>query len=258
MTGQELKERAEAQRRHGIQRKLAGLPAAISTRKSAVPTGFPALDRVLGIGGFPRGALTELFGPPSAGKTTLALQWVASVQEAGLSAAWIDADRAFDPAYAAALGVSLERLPLARPESAEQAIEMARRLALSGALDALVVDSVAALVPQLEIDSVVAGGPDLQSRTLSSGLRSLVRDVVKTDTAVLFLNQMRSRMSAASENGETTAGGPALKLYAAVRLVLTPAGMGAIRFRTLKNKAAAAFSGGLLRRGGGAGFVQNA
>lgn len=241
-----------------IQSKLAGLAGGVSQPKAPIPTGFPALDRALGVGGFPRAAVTELSGPPSIGKTTLALQWVAWLQEAGLSAAWIDADRTFDPVYAASLGVSLERLPLARPDSAEQALEMARRLALSQALDALVVDSAAALVPQFELDSIASVGPDLQSRTLSSGLRSLMRDVVKTDTAVLFVNQMRSRMIAAGDNAETTAGGPSLKLYAAVRVMLMPAGAGAIRFRTLKNKAATAFSEGLLRRVGGAGFDRNA
>ncbi len=201
--------------------------------------------------------MTELFGPPSCGKTTLALQWVAALQEAGLSAAWIDADHTFDAAYAAELGVSLERLPLARPESAEQAIEMARRLALSHAVDALVLDSAAALAPQMELDSGMTGGPDLLSRALASGLRSLARAIAKSDAAVLFLNQVRSRMSAGAEKNETSAGGPSLKLYAAVRIVLQPEGARGVRFRTLKNKAAAAFAEGILRRAESGGFAKS-
>ena len=245
---------AEQNRRRIIQNKVA---SRLLGSTAAIPTGFAALDQALGIGGFPRGAITELFGPPAIGKTTLALQWVAQAQESGQSAAWIDAEHTFDAAYAIALGVSLERLPLAKPETAEQAIEMARRLALSQAVDALVVDSAAALVPQAEMESGLAGGPDLQARVLASGLRSLARAVVKTDTAILFLNQLRSRMTPAGrESGETTAGGPALKLYAAVRLVLESGAGRTVCFRTLKNKAAGAFAEGVLRRAEGPGFAK--
>jgi recombination protein RecA len=178
------------------------------------------------------------------------------MQESGLVAAWIDADHTFDPAYAAALGVAIESTPVARPESAEQALEMAGRLALSGGVDAVVIDSAAALAPQLELDAAVTGGAGLHGRVLASGLKALARAVAKSDAAVLFLNQTRSRMDPLARGMETSAGGPSLKLYASVRLVLEPAGERTVRFRTLKNKAAAAFREGALRRGDAVGFAR--
>jgi recombination protein RecA len=252
----DARQRAEEHRRRVIRTKLARLEVSPQPAHPSIPTGFPALDKALGVGGFPRGAMTEMFGPPSSGKSTLALQWVAHLQADGLAAAWIDADFTFDPAYAAALGVAIERVPLAYPESAEQALEMARRLAQSGVVDAVVIDSAAALVPQFEMDTGVDGGPGLHGRVLASGLKSLARTVAKTDTAVLFLNQIRGRMDASAGEAETSAGGPALKLYAAVRVVLRPAGGRSIRFRTVKNKVAGAFREGALRFGEGLGFVK--
>jgi recombination protein RecA len=252
----DARQQAEEHRRRVIRAKVVRLENSLAPVREAIPTGFPALDEVLGIGGFPRGAMTELFGPSSSGKTTLALQWVAHLQASALEAAWIDADHTFDPAYAAALGVALERVPLARPESAEQALEMTRRLAMSGAVDAVIVDSVAALAPQLELDSAMTGSAGLHGRVLASGLKPLARAVAKSDTAVLFLNQTRSRMDPSAGGMETSAGGPALKLYAAVRLVLEPVDSRTVRFRTLKNKAAAAFREGVLRRGGPLGFAK--
>jgi recombination protein RecA len=252
----DARQQAEDHRRRVIRAKLIRLENAPPCVRAAISTGFPALDQALGVGGFPRGAITELFGSSSSGKTTLGLQWVAHLQASAMEAAWIDADHTFDPAYAAALGVVLERVPLARPESAEQALEMTRRLALSGAVDAVIVDSAAALAPQLEVDSGVTGSAGLHGRVLASGLKSLARAVSKSDTAVLFLNQTRSRMDPSAGEMETSAGGPSLKLHAAVRLVLEPVDGRTVRFRTLKNKAAAAFREGWLRHGGGLGFAK--
>jgi recombination protein RecA len=245
--------KAEEHRRRAIRGKLASLDPA--SRASAIPTGFCALDQALD-GGFPRRAISELFGPSSSGKTTLALQWVAHLQSQGLTAAWVDADHTFDPGYAAALGVALDGIPLARPDSTEQALEMVRRLVLSGAVDAVILDSAAALAPAVEQGVGLAGGAGLHSRVLASGLRSLAMALRKTDTAVLFLNQTRSRLQASAGELETSAGGPPLKLHAALRLVLEPLDGARIRFRTLKNKASGAFRDGLLRRADPLGFVR--
>ena len=250
----DARQQAEDHRRRAIGAKLARLDSAPGRVVPAIPTGFPALDRALG-GGFPRGAMSELFGPSSSGKTTLALQWVAHLQACGLAAAWIDADHTFDPAYAAALGVALDGLPLACPESAEQALEMARRLASSGAVDAVVIDSAAALTPRIELDAGVTGA-GLQSRVLASGLKSLARAMARCDAALLFLNQTRTRTNPSQGEAETSAGGPSLKLFAAVRLVLEPVDGHTVLFRTLKNKAAAAFREGALGRREAVGFAK--
>ena len=252
----DAKEQAEDFRRRAIEAKLAGMDDRPGPAAAAIPTGFPALDRSLGTGGLPRSAISEVFGPPSSGKTTLALQWVAHMQASGLVAAWIDADHTFDPAYAAALGVAIENLPVACPESAEQALEMAGRLVSSGAVDAVVVDSAAALAPRLEINSMVSPGEGLQSRVLASGLKALARAVRRSDAAVLFVNQTRHRMNPSEGEAETSAGGPPLKMYAVLRLVLEPVDERTVRFHTLKNKAAAAFQEGKLRRGDALGFAK--
>jgi len=252
----DARQQAEDHRRRVIGTKLARLEFARQHGKPAIATGFPALDEALGIGGFPRGAMTEVFGPSSIGKTTLALQWVAHLQGSAMAAAWIDADHTFDAAYAAALGVDLDQIPLMRPESAEEALEMTRQLVLSGALDAVVIDSAAALAPRFELEAGVDGGAGLHSRVLASGLKPLARAVTKSDTAILFLNQTRRRMDRPAGETETSAGGPPLKLYASVRLVLEPAGGRSVRFRTLKNKAAGAFRDGVLRLGKPLGFAK--
>jgi recombination protein RecA len=221
---------------------------------SVMPTGFASLDAALG-GGFPRGRILELFGPPSSGKTTLALQAVAHLQAAGLTAGWIDADHTLDPAYAGALGVSIERLVALQPAYAEEALEMARRLAASAAVDLLVVDSAAALVPRLELETGIGeSGLGLQARVLASGLRRLAAEAARSGAVTLFLNQMRGRSEAGGE--ETTAGGPSLKLYAAARIALQPAPGARVRFRILKNKAAASFASGELRWTGAKGFAE--
>jgi len=246
----------EQDRQRAIRLRLArmGPPPAVAV----IPTGFAALDAALGTGGFPRGRVVELFGASSTGKTTLALQVIAHSQSAGLTAAWIDAEHAFDPPYAATLGVSIDRLPVAKPESAEQALEILRQLAASQAVDLVVVDSAAALIPRLELETALGeSGAGLQSRVLASGLRSVAGIVARTGTVVVFLNQLRSRPEASREESETTAGGAALKLYAAVRISLERRAAGRVRFRVLKNKAAAAFGGGDLHYGPGPGFVKS-
>jgi recombination protein RecA len=222
----------------------------------SLPTGFAVLDRALGIGGLPRGRITEVFGPANSGKTALALQAIAHGQRLGSAAAWIDAEHSFDPGFASKLGVDLARLPVAEPASAEEALEMTRRLAASGAIDLVVVDSAAALVPQIELDSgMTAVTASLQSRVLGSELRRLVSVVRRTGVAILFLNQTRTRLETSAGELETSAGGPSLKLYAAVRVTLAATGK-RVRFRILKNELATPFTTGELEWRPGSGFVE--
>jgi recombination protein RecA len=238
---------SEEHRRRTIREKLARMSPAMPT---AISTGLRSLDEATG--GLPRGSIVELFGPSGSGKTSLALQAVAALQRAGGAAAWIDADRAFDPAFAALLGVAVEGLPVAQPESAEQAFEIARTLALSQAIDLIVVDSAAALTPEIELQTGIGkSGPGTQGRVLASGLRKLAASLRTSGTAALFLNQMR-----ASEDGATSAGGPPLKLFAAARISLRGLGNRRIRFRVLKNKTAESFREGDLLWENGAGFVE--
>ena len=252
----------EEERQRAIRLKLSQMESAPARRAghgpgTALSTGFAALDAALGMGGLPRGCLVELFGP-SCGKTTLALQVAAHLQKEGSTVAWIDSDHAFDPHYAVKLGVEIERLPVVEPESAEEALEIARRLALSGAVDLVVVDSAAALVPSLELEAGIGtSGPGLHSRVLASGLRRLAMAVKRAGASVLVLNQTRARPEPSGAESETTAGGPPLKLYAAVRIALGPAGERRVRFRVLKNKVAAAFAEGDLERNPGLGFAES-
>lgn len=222
-----------------------------------MPTGFAALDSALD-GGLPRSAIVELFGPSSSGKTTLALQIVAHAQKDGATAAWIDAEHAFEASYASSLGVQVGEMPLARPQSAEEALEIACRLAGSNAVDLLIVDSAAALVPRLELESAIGdSGEGLHSRVLASGLRKLAHIVAKSGTVVVFLNQTRSRKQASGSEDEASAGGPPLKLYAGVRLALDAQKGEQVGFRLLKNKAAAAFREGQLRRARSGEFAES-
>lgn len=231
----------EEQRQRAIRLRLA---RSEERRRGALPTGFAALDSALG-GGLPRGVIAEVFGPPSSGKTTLALRIVAQAQKTGATAAWIDAEHVFDAPYASTLGVKVGEMPLAQPESAEEALEIASKLADSGAVDLLIVDSAAALAPQLELQSGIGGsGAGLQTRVLASGLRRLARVAGRSGMVAVFLNQTRSRTGG---DEESSAGGPPLKLYASLRLAVEAAGE-RVGFRVLKNKGAAAFRQGDLTK----------
>ncbi|HEY7387871.1 MAG TPA: hypothetical protein VH640_05150 [Bryobacteraceae bacterium] len=237
-------------------------PLALPTGLAFLPTGFASLDKALGIGGLPRGRIVEIFGPASCGKTALALQIVANLQRHEGAAAWIDADHSFDAGFAAELGVEVSRLPVAAPDSTEAAGEMARRLTASGVLDLVVIDSAAALTPQVELDSdlgIAAGG--LYSRALGSVLRRLAATAARCEVCVLVINQTRIRPDREGQT-ETSAGGPPLKLYAAARIQLAANGR-RVKFRIVKNTFGAAFSTGILEwhpagsgSGAGPGFVE--
>jgi len=247
---------SEEHRQRTIRTKLAH--QQIDPNPAALPTGFPSLDSALGIGGLPRGGIVEIFGPSSSGRTTLALQIVAHLQHHGGTAAWIDAEFNFDPSVAAAAGIAVADLPVVPPESAEQALDIAATLAGSGAIDLLVVDSAAALVPRLELETGLGeSGHSLLARALVSGLGKLSRALKRTGASAIFLNQIRTRTSPAGESSETTAGGPALRLHAAARIWIYQVTRSGMRFRVLKNKAAGAFTEGELAWKSGAGFVES-
>ncbi len=185
----------------------------------AIPTGSLALDVALGIGGVPRGRITEIFGPESSGKTTLAQHIIAQAQHVGGVAAFIDVEHALDPAYAAKCGVDVDNLYISQPDTGEQALEIAEALVRSGAVDAVVIDSVAALVPRAEIEGEMGDAHiGLQARLMSQALRKLVGAIKRSNTAVIFTNQLRMKIGVLFGNPETTSGGRALKFYAAVRL----------------------------------------
>src|SRR5918998_540492 len=185
----------------------------------AIPTGCIALDLALGIGGVPRGRIVEIYGPESSGKTTLALHIVAEAQKLGGMAAIIDAEHALDPIYAGRLGIDLEQLLISQPDTGEQALEIAETLVRSGALDIVVIDSVAALVPKAEIEGDMGDSHvGLQARLMSQALRKLTGAINRSNTALIFTNQLREKIGVMFGNPETTPGGRALKFYASVRL----------------------------------------
>ncbi len=185
----------------------------------AIPTGSLALDLALGIGGIPRGRITEIYGPESSGKTTLCQHVIAQAQSAGGVAAFIDVEHALDPAYARKCGVNIDELYVSQPDTGEQALEIAEALVRSGAVDVVVVDSVAALVPRAEIEGEMGDAHvGLQARLMSQALRKLVGAIKRSNTAVIFTNQLRMKIGVLFGNPETTSGGNALKFYAAVRL----------------------------------------
>ena len=185
----------------------------------AIPTGSLTLDLALGIGGVPKGRIIEIFGPESSGKTTVALHIAAEVQKLGGEAAFIDAEHALDPFYAKALGVNIDNLLVSQPDSGEQALEITDALVRSGAVDVVVVDSVAALVPQQEIDGEMGSSHvGLQARLMSQALRKLSGSISKTNCVVIFINQLREKVGVMYGNPETTTGGRALKFYASVRI----------------------------------------
>ena len=185
----------------------------------AIPTGSLALDAALGIGGVPKGRIIEIYGPESSGKTTLALHIVAEAQKRGGEAAFVDAEHALDPVYAAALGVDTDNLLVSQPDTGEQALEITDALVRSGAIDVVVVDSVAALVPKQEIEGEMGDTfVGLQARLMSQALRKLAGTISKTNCVVIFINQLRMKIGVMYGNPETTTGGNALKFYASVRL----------------------------------------
>ena len=184
-----------------------------------IPTGSLALDLALGIGGYPKGRIIEIYGPESSGKTTLTLHAIAEIQKKGGRAAFIDAEHAIDPVYAKALGVNIDELILSQPDSGEQGLEIAETLVRSGAIDLVVVDSVAALVPQVELDGEMGDSQmGLQARLMSKALRKLSGVMNKTDCTIIFINQLREKIGVMFGNPETTTGGRALKFYSSVRI----------------------------------------
>lgn len=216
-----------------------------------IPTGSLALDAALGVGGYPKGRIIEIYGPESSGKTTLAIHAIAEAQKAGGIAAFIDAEHAFDRFYAAKLGVNVDELLISQPDNGEQALEIADQLIRSSAIDIIVVDSVAALTPKAEIEGEMGDNKvGLQARLMSQALRKLTSTINKTNTTCIFINQLREKIGIMFGNPETTTGGNALKFYASVRLDIrrvttlkdgdTPIG-NQVRVKVVKNKVAPPF-----------------
>lgn len=192
---------------------------AADTKIATISSGSLALDKALGVGGYPRGRIVEIYGPESSGKTTVALHAVAEVQKEGGTAAYIDAENALDPQYAAALGVNVDDLLLSQPDTGEEALDIADALIASGAIDIVVVDSVAALVPRAEIEGEMGDAHvGLQARLMSQALRKLSGEINKTKTIAIFINQIREKVGVMFGNPETTPGGRALKFYSTIRL----------------------------------------
>jgi recombination protein RecA len=217
----------------------------------AIPTGSLSLDLALGIGGIPRGRITELFGPESSGKSTLCQHIIAEAQRLGGLAAYIDVEHALDPSFARAIGVNVDDLLVSQPDTGEQALEIAEALVRSNAVDVVVVDSVAALVPRAEIEGDMGDSlPGLQARLMSQALRKLTGSISKSRTAVIFVNQLREKIGVVFGNPETTPGGRALKFYSSVRIDIRRIESlkigqqvvgNRVRTRVVKNKVAAPF-----------------
>jgi len=220
-------------------------------RVEAIPTGAINLDAAIGIGGIPRGRVTEIYGPESSGKTTLSLHVVANAQRAGGVAAYIDAEHALDTEYARKLGVDVDNLLISQPDTGEQGLEIADILVRSGAIDVVVIDSVAALVPKAEIEGDMGDSHvGLQARLMSQALRKLTGAIARSKTSVIFINQLREKIGVMFGNPETTTGGKALKFYASVRLDIRRIGpvkekedvIGShVRVKVVKNKVAPPF-----------------
>ncbi|MCX6227978.1 MAG: recombinase RecA [Bacteroidia bacterium] len=217
----------------------------------AIHSGSIALDLAMGIGGYPKGRVIEIFGPESSGKTTLAIHAIAEAQKVGGIAAFIDAEHAFDPTYAQKLGVNINELLISQPDNGEQALEIADSLIRSGAIDIIVIDSVAALTPKAEIEGEMGDSKmGLQARLMSQALRKLTGSISKTKTCVIFINQLRDKIGVMFGNPETTTGGNALKFYASVRLDIRRIGQlkdgddvqgNHTRVKVVKNKVAPPF-----------------
>jgi recombination protein RecA len=242
-------EQIERQYGKGSIMKLGEAPARVAG--DAIPTGALALDMALGIGGIPRGRVTEIFGSEASGKTTLAQHIIAETQKAGGIAAYIDAEHAFDPTYAANCGVNLRDLLISQPDTGEQALEITETLVRSGAVDVIVIDSVAALAPRAEIEGEMGDAHvGLQARLMSQALRKLSGSISKSKTAVIFINQLREKVGIVFGNPEVTPGGRALKFYSSVRIDLrrgesikqgTEMVGARVRARVVKNKVAPPF-----------------
>ena len=226
-------------------------PDAPSVKVDVIPTGAINLDAAIGVGGIPRGRVTEIYGPESSGKTTLCLHVVANAQKAGGTAAFIDAEHALDTEYAAKLGVDVEKLLVSQPDTGEQAMEICEILVRSGAVDVIVVDSVAALVPKAEIEGEMGESHmGLQARLMSQALRKLTGAIARSGVSVIFINQLREKIGVMFGNPETTTGGKALKFYASVRLDIRRVGpvkekedvIGShVRVKVVKNKVSPPF-----------------
>ncbi len=224
---------------------------AAAMRVPAISTGSLGLDLALGVGGVPRGRVVEIFGPESSGKTTLALHMIAEAQKAGGKAAFIDAEHAMDPAYARKIGVNIDELLVSQPDNGEQALEITELLIRSGALDIVVIDSVAALTPRAELEGEMGDSHvGLQARLMSQALRKLAGTISKTQTTAVFINQLREKVGVMFGNPEVTPGGRALKFYASVRLDIrrletlkegNEAVGNRVRVRVVKNKVAPPF-----------------
>jgi len=242
-------EQIEKQYGKGSIMKLGEAPARVAG--DAIPTGALALDLALGIGGIPRGRVTEIFGSEASGKTTLAQHIIAETQKAGGIAAYIDVEHAFDPRYAANCGVNLRDLLISQPDTGEQALEITETLVRSGAVDVIVIDSVAALAPRAEIEGEMGDAHvGLQARLMSQALRKLSAAISKSKTAVIFINQLREKVGIVFGNPEVTPGGRALKFYSSVRIDLrrgesikqgTEMVGSRVRARVVKNKVAPPF-----------------
>jgi recombination protein RecA len=224
---------------------------SVEDELQVVSTGSLGLDIALGVGGLPRGRVVEIYGPESSGKTTLTLQVIAEMQKIGGTAAFIDAEHALDPVYAAKLGVNVPDLLLSQPDTGEQALEIADMLVRSGSVDIVVIDSVAALTPKAEIEGEMGDQlPGLQARLMSQALRKLTGNIKRTNTLVIFINQIRMKIGVMFGNPETTTGGNALKFYASVRLDIRRIGSiksgeevigNETRVKVVKNKVAPPF-----------------
>ena len=210
---------ATIEKQHGKEAIMKLGEKQAKTKVDIIPTGALPLDIALGVGGLPRGRVVEIYGPESSGKTSLSLHVVAQAQKMGGTAAYIDAEHAMDPEWAKKLGVDIENLLISQPDSGEQALEIADQLVRSGALDVIIVDSVAALVPRAEIEGEMGDSHmGLQARLMSQALRKLTSTIAKSKTCIIFINQLRMKIGVMFGNPETTTGGMALKFYASVRL----------------------------------------
>jgi recombination protein RecA len=241
---------AAVQKAHGAE-SLCLLGDEVTSSVESIPSGSLALDLALGIGGYPRGRIVEVYGPESSGKTTLALHAMAQAQLIGGCAAYVDAEHTFDAEYARNLGVDLSNLLLSQPDSGEQALDVVEALAASGHVSLVVIDSVAALVPQAELDGSMSDNPlGLQARLMSRALRKLAVVAAKTQTTLLFVNQLRQKIGVVFGSPETTPGGNALKFYASMRLDVRRIGKVSLaeevvgnrtRVKVVKNKCAPPF-----------------